>query len=93
MPPTYQERKPLEHKEILYSVIAVAVIIWAIFYVQVSWTEPKQHMTENSENTGLTEAEKQNAANIMNQRLKNIPPLTEKQKTDIAKQMMRNLTK
>ncbi|MEK7213679.1 MAG: hypothetical protein AAB637_00980 [Patescibacteria group bacterium] len=93
MPPTYQERKPLEHKEILYSVIAVSMIIWAIFYVQVTWTEPEQKMAVSSENTGLTEAEKENAASIMNQKLKDIPPLTEKQKEDIAKQMMKKLTK
>lgn len=44
-------------------------------------------------NTGLTDVEKENAAQAMNQQLKNVPPLTDKQKEDIANAMTKSLAK
>src|SRR5690349_14524245 len=85
MPPTYSERRKLKPIEVLYSVIALAVVIWAIAYVQMKWNsyEPVVSSGENFSQSLLNTSTPAEGKAIILNRVKG-EPLTAEEKAALS---------
>ena len=70
----------------MFLIVALLLgVSFAYFFLKFKSPSPP------SANVKSSDLEKENSARIMNEQLKNVPPLTEKQKEDIAKEMTQSL--